>query len=778
MFGKKNQEKIEKLKEQVQQLRDHVPAEAVAFQRQCEEVLKAAGEMAGKWVVRDAELQGLQNSATRLSSLAQGITQLIRRAQAVAEQVRRLRESVSDDSESAFLIKKCDDWIRAVQDLGRDTEQDRHLQLDERRLLELENTVRNYARALELLTEAEKYCRELAPLDSALLKASLQKWKADFTAKGPSAQSLSELETLLEAPRREANKPPPPPRKPSESELQLRGVFDELRSWARVRNQRVNPALEDSYRRLSQTDSSSPEFQALRDNLASELKKLRDSTMSERSTKLQELRQDAGHYRRFCGENQELDERLERLSKNPADTPQNYQDWIVQYKSTDQFFLSIAQTKAEALAEGLSSCAAALEQRRQSMATGPLRRDVRNKIVALGASVGELNAANGQAAIREALRATDRIEKELAGLETQARQDLAKHDQRKSSLLGDIAGFSAAADACERPDLVAICGDLSNHLQVVESKSNDLDEMNVRLEQADGGLNGYIHTFVSECSLSLERQFDHCRDIHRAISTAMEALGESREPRFSRNKPQPATSAEVMRDYREWRELHQKYVERIQMLATKLKEAIGAGKAYLEQLVGKHGYLSPEQRHDAIELIRTLDEAASIQVEGADAVADFAFLANLLDRYNTFVHLVEGEREELRKAHVLLKDRLRKLNDEDFKRLFPEATERLSALVFGVDPDYPCGSTRKQLDLAFACLEVIETQSKRLVAEDMENAWIEAQASMRTPDKAKGEQLRAVLDEVREYAPQQMAPRPIRRRLFDCISQNGGINRA
>src|ERR1700694_5740149 len=181
MFGRQNKEKIEKWKEQVQQMREQVPAEAAAFHRQCEEIARSADEMLSKWILRDMEQwQNLQSRTGKLFSLSSGLTQLIRGGQNAAGSIRRLRETARNDQENAFIVEKCDEWMRTVAELGRDTEQERHLQLEERRLLELESSVRNYAKAMELLSQAARYSRELAPLDTALLRATLPTWKEDF----------------------------------------------------------------------------------------------------------------------------------------------------------------------------------------------------------------------------------------------------------------------------------------------------------------------------------------------------------------------------------------------------------------------------------------------------------------------------------------------------------------------------------------------------------------------------------------------------------------------
>lgn len=776
MLRRQNREPIEKLIEQVRQMRNDVPAEAGAFQRQCDALLTAASALLSKRIFRDSEqLQNLQKKVDRLSSLASGLTQLVRGAQGVAESVSRLRESAKNDEQNALIAEKCDEWMRTIQGLGRDIDQERLLRLDEIRLRELQNSVRNYTRAMELLAEAAKLSRHADDLDRASLNnAALPAWREDFRNKGPSVQSLAELEKLLEPLQHRSTQPSPAPSKLPDQVVQLRRVFEELRAWARVVNQRVIPALEDPYRRLAQGNTPPAELQELKEKLGAEVARSRALATAERAARLQELRQDAGHYRRFCGENQELDERLDSLAKNPADTPANYEQWMIQFRNTDLFFLGVAQTKEDALAQGLRAVAAGLEQRRQAVLARSLTRELRNKTIALGSTLGQLNAATGQVEIREALRASDRLDGEILDLETRSEQDFAARQRRQAFCQQGIEALRAAAAACEKPGLVAAAEELAEHARTEESK--DLDEIDQRLAQAEEELNRHTRTFLSECGLALDQIFNYCRDAHRAIAITVDALGAgAREPRFSGERPQPGTVSQIVGEFQLWKEQQKYYSARILELTPDLKQAIDAGKALLKQLAGKHGYFSPEQRHEAIELEQTMEAASSSPAASGDGLSRFAWLANLLDRYRSFTRLVEGEREELQKAHALLKERLSRFNAEEFKRFFPEEAERVSAFIFGVDPDHPRGSTRKQIDLASACLESLEAQAQRIAAEEMEEACAEAEILLRVPERSGDEQLRSALEEVREFSPLQLAPAPVRRRLLTrLVHKKGG----
>jgi hypothetical protein len=153
-------------------------------------------------------------------------------------------------------------------------------------------------------------------------------------------------------------------------------------------------------------------------------------------------------------------------------------------------------------------------------------------------------------------------------------------------------------------------------------------------------------------------------------------------------------------------------------------------------------------------------------------------MAALLDRYKTFVRLTEGEREELQRFHEALKARLRKFSEEDMKKIFPEAAERVSALIYGVDPEWPCGDARKQLELASHVLDLAQVQATRLAADELEQACVAAAVYLRTPRQRLAELVRSTVEEVGEYAPSQLAPASIRRRLLQYISMQGGPDRA
>jgi hypothetical protein len=777
MFGRYRKE-LENLKNHLEEMAADVPAEAVTFHRHCQSISNAVGELISKWFGTDTkQIERLKLRVEKLDALAGGLIELIRAGQKVAEQVSRLRENAKDSEERAFIIKRCDNWMSIINKLGKDVEHDRHLQLDQKEILKVKNAVHEHVRAVDLLEQAEKYCRTLGPLDTALLKATLPRWKEDFRTSGPNAKMLAELETLLEPLQRTPQPQKTPQQKTPEGIQPLRRIFAELRDWARVQRQEISPALQDSFRRLTQGDTLPSEIQGLQESLGRELQQLRATAGEERTEKLQQIRQDIDHYQRACGVNHDVEERIERLVGNPGDSPQNYEEWMTECQDTEQFLAGIAQARQEILSSYLQSRVGVLEQRRQELVERPLTRVLRTNTVSLGGTIGQLYGATGQMNIRQALRTADSVETKLAALERQAQEDISAYNRKRSTLLDRIAELKSGTAAFDKPPVAAACEDFKRRIDEEVGALNDLDEMNARLADMDAAVHSLAATFLAEATMLLKTLFDYCRNAHRAVSTATEALGKGpREPRLSRSQPLPASPVEAARDLDILEKLQQSYTHRIQSLSEEVELAVKTGRTHLVKLLGEAGYLSPEQRHEGTELVKDIEDP-SLLPAAADTLQHFEFLASLLDRYKTFIRLTEGEREELQKFHSALKDRLRKFGEEDFKKMFPEAAERASSLIYGVDPEWLCSDMRKQLELAAGVLHRVETQARRLAADELEKACAAAAVYLRTPQWRWAEQMRNALEEIGEHAPAQLAPASVRRRLLRYVSLPGGVGR-
>lgn len=777
MFGRKYQQRLDELDEQVQILQSEVPIEAQSFHRQCEGIRRSLREMGSKWIFsRDTEqLHRLETKVEKLAALSGELANLIRSRHDTAERVHRLRNVAAnlDTEEGRQVVQKCDEWIRTLDELGSDVDQNGHLQLDQSKAIDLQNEVHDYTITVDLLAKAETVVHST---DTPAVKEGILKSKEEFRNSGPSAQRLAELANLLEPIEHQAPQPVAPRTKSSED---LGRLFEEWREWARLLDNGLDSRLEDSYRRLNQMQSTLDDTQSLRQELSAELEKLRQRASSERLSRLKNLRQDVIHFRHACGDSGSMDASLQQLESNPANSFQNYQQWLDQYEDFDRMFSNIAQAREGALLEYLEKQRIRLEERRQSLIAGPISSASRLAVSALSGSIGQLRNTSGQMAIRAALRTTEELSEKMAEIEKQARQEVAAFDLRKSALLDKLKDLEGAATALDRPEVRDRCAALLRQVNQENIQSNDLDQKNILVDSAGKTLDALSQTFVENCCQLLEELFAYCREAHNAVATACESLGRVMpERKFSRMKPQLVAPGDAQRNCQMWIELRESYRGRMTELSGPLKQAAREAQGHLQRIMERQGYLSPQQRDQGAELVGDLSVSDSTQVDDKDPLSGFTSLATLLDRYKTFIRLVDGGREELQKSLDILKNRLRKFSEDNFSRLFPEAADRVSALVYGIDPDAVYVETKKPLNLAGKLLDAMELQARRLAAEELERACRDTEVYLRTPGQPRADELRSTLQEIQEFSPQRLAPSSLRRRLLQYLDLVGGNGRA
>lgn len=779
MFGKKHRRQLEELDERVEAMQSEVPEEAQAFHRQCESIRNSVHEMLSRWFFLDKDqLRKLEAKAEKLDALSSELTLLIHSGQEAAERVHRLRNmATSADTEIAQLVTaKCEDWIKAIQKLGSDIDHNSLLQLDRGKILELQNEIRDYSTVMELLEKAEAISHDLGPTESSALSAKLLKWKEEFRIWGSNAQRLAELAEIVKPLEHKVQAPPLPVPKAFDD---VNHLFEEWREWLRVLDEKRDSRLEESYRRMNQMQAAPSDTQELLHELSAELAKLRERATAERAHRLSELRQDAVHYRRACGDSDEMDSHLNQLESNPADTFQNYQQWINQYENVERMFSNLAQARVNVLSADLEKQRVALEQRRRGLIDGSPSSAVRTEATSLGASIADLSQAAGQLAIRAALRSAEQLKTKISEIEKQAKEESKVFDRRKSSLMAQIGDLKDAAKALEKHEIADQCTDLAERIPREDAQSNDLDEKNSLLAGAEAKFGALEKVFLQFCSQSLDELFEYCREAHSAVMTAAEGLGRAfPERKFSREKPRPVTTDDARRTCEKWRQLQTSYVERMRELAGPLLKAIQEAQTNLQKLTEQLGYLTPEQRDQADELISDLSGTNSTQPGNKDVLANFASSADALDRYQTFIRLVEGGKEELQRSLEALKNRLRKFSEENFKKLFPEAAERASALVYGINPNAVFVDTKQPLRMASELLGIMESQVRRLGAEELEEACAEAEVYLRTPGRPRAEELRNTLQEIQEFSPLQLAPSSLRRRLLQYLNLSGGAGHA
>ncbi|HEV2987200.1 MAG TPA: hypothetical protein VG759_02070 [Candidatus Angelobacter sp.] len=780
MFGRKYQQRLDELDEQVQIIQSEVPMEARSFQRQCDGIRRSLRELGSKWIFsRDTEqLHRLETKVDKLAALSGELTNLIRSRQETAERVHRLCNVAAnlDTEEGRQVMQRCDQWIRVLEGLGSDVDQSSHLQLDQSKALDLQNEVHDYASTVDLLAKAETLVHGLGSMDAPALQAGILKSKEEFRNFGPSAQRLSELANLLEPIERQVPQPPVPRTKTSED---LGRLFEEWREWTRVLDNGLDSKLEDSYRRLNQMQATADDTQSLLRELSAELEKLRQRASSERFSRLSDLRQDVIHFRRACGDNGSLDTSLEQLESNPANTFQNYQQWLNQYENFDRIFSNIAQARENVLSSHLEKQRAALEERRQSLIAGPLSSISRMAVGALGGPIAQLSKASGQMAIRAALRVAEQLSEKISEVGKQAREELAAFNLRKSTLLDKLKDLEGAATTLDMPAVRDQCAASLQQIDQENIQSNDLDQKNILLDGTGKTFDALLQTFLENCCQLLDELFAYCREAHNAVAMASEGLGRAvPERKFSRMKPPLMTPGDAQRNCQMWIQLRESYWKKMTELSGLLKQAAREAQGHLQKIMERPGYLSPGQLDQGAELIRDLSESDSTQTDDKDPLPGFTSLAILLDRYKTFIRLVEGGREELQKSLDILKNRLRKFSEDNFNRRFPEAAERVSALVYGIDPDTVYVETKKPLHLAGKLLDVMEAQGRRLAAEELENACRDAEVYLRTSGQPRADELRSTLQEIQEFSPHRLAPSSLRRRLLQYLDLVGGNGRA
>jgi hypothetical protein len=762
---------LERLKSELEQMQAEVPAEAVTFQRDCKTLLANIVDYSARWFVGVREIRPLEDRTEKLRAISLRLKTLVHRAQKAANDVAKVRENAAYSPELSFLLGRCDEWMRTIHELGRHVNQERHLQLDELKLLELENVVGKNVKSIELLGKAQNYCRTLPEMEVAVLKAMLPKWNAAFRQSGPTEQSLAELESLLDPLQKISPAvQPPASRAPIPSPLlwQSRRMFDELRAWGRELNRAINPSLDDSYRRMNQGEIPGTEAQEVLNQLVAEVENLRTEAAQERAGGMRQIRQDAGHFRRACGENTAVDQQIALLGNIPADTPQNYKVWKLRYQETNEFLFNIAKTREDSLSSYLKTRAADLEERRQRLALRLLSRKLRNGVVSLGGFIAELTDIGDELSLRKELRASDAVEEQLSVMEKQAAEELAAYRLRKSSLVSDLQELHQAASAFEQSELIAASSRLLEEAQEPDPEGGDLDAFLDQLASQVEQYDRLCANFLRASSSALMEIFDYCRQAHLALSRVDEALGrEAHERRFALEPPHPSTPGQAKQQLETWSGLRERYRNMMDGLMSEVVNAVASHQKQLEQFASdEEGYLTPEQRDQAGDLIASLEQCGSASAWGEEVLPHFTHLAGTLIRSHLFIRLIEGEREEVRKLHEELKSRLRRFREDESKNVFPDMADRISALVYGVDPQYLFSGARRQLEFAGNALNVIEQQAVRQVAEDLASACEQAVLILRNGDGRRNEALQTALDEVGEYAPQRLAPASVRRRLM------------
>lgn len=771
---------LKKLKLRMQEILSGVPEEAHAFHLASDEVLREVNILLSKRIplFYEASVKGLESSAERLLSMKGGLITLIRSTGELFTAVSQLRDKADNNEDrdvSSHVSKKCDEWKKAIDLLGRDVDGDQLLLLESESLSRFKTWVKDYTTAAALLAEANKYVRDLSPMDTAELQAALHGLKEDFFAHGPDDRWLSELSRLLEMPRKISRQPPPPPPKPPDKLRDIVRLYEDAREWARVLSRQLSRNLEDAYRLARGEPGQQADLDRLHRDIFAEREALHSIAQKERDVKLSALREDARNYGAACGYNAELGKRLQGLESNLANTPNNYLELVSSCEQGDQFLAGIAHAKEKELAAHLGGCVQRLEERVTRLGGFDLTDNVRCEVVSLVERTGKLNNPIGQRTIREYLRLASLIEKEVEVLERRASEDLAAYARLKSSLLERIADLERAVTAFGMQENATFGRGLSNEVSQQESQGN-LDDMLDRLEEIGRIVGEAENEFIAGCAPTLEEHFNFCREAHVALSVACASLGKGHQQgRFSSDKPQPRYPKDATNAYDEWTKRRAHYAEQLRELRPELEKAAKGAQGHFHQLIQTPGYFSPPQRHQAEEIMKSLDEfAAPAGLPDLDSLPGFTSLANVMNRYQTFIGPIEGEREEIDELHKTLIGRLRNFSEEDLEKRFEEAADRISALVYGINVHaQPSADVKRQLELADGLLTRVEICVRRQAAEELDNACAAADTYLRTAANPIRQELQSAVNHVNEFAPGELAPAPVRRRLLQYTDRLG-----
>jgi hypothetical protein len=198
-----------------------------------------------------------------------------------------------------------------------------------------------------------------------------------------------------------------------------------------------------------------------------------------------------------------------------------------------------------------------------------------------------------------------------------------------------------------------------------------------------------------------------------------------------------------------------------------MQTGLVAANKELETWLRTPGYLGVEDRDSALEWCA--DYLAHCELPLDSGLTDLGVKAGLLGRYKALSLRLEREAREVADMRQDSQLRLQRFSREEYGRFFPDLSQRVAALVYGVDlRSRQWASAREQLHEALRLLDGLEFQARRLVAQEVLQGREAIDRELhRSVDPARQKALQLLADSLDRHPRGELVPLALRRRLAD-----------
>jgi hypothetical protein len=768
MFGTESKRRLSSMQQQVQQMLAQVGTEAHEFQasltllkRDIDALLSQAFKLYDSRRVDRlaAKLAVLQATSRRMG-------EILRSAAAAKERAFSLRDDAGenlDPSIASPVASKCLAWVGALDGLLTNAARVQDLDAPLSELARIEAEIAQYEEAVRQLISASGLVEELGPARSAAFQAAFGDLRNELIATGPGPAWLAQMEKHLSVLRALADEPKPEPPALPETLHGSRRMLPTLRQWSHLLGA---PVLADADDRLQKIEDlvragKPAEVEELHRDLQEAIRKLEADAAERRQQKLTTLQEDAHYYEACCGDDPTLGKHLQDLAAIPADSPANYEDWKHRQEQASTYFISLARLRLNQLSDHLKNRIRKLEECVAEIRSKELSVEVASETSRVAGLLVGLRGVSELEAVLEGLRqvtseGASSLHCKIAELQVRARREWTQYEEMARRFYADGEQLRTASKA------TGISIDEGFLEAAVATKGAGLEVFWKRLSAAQEGLARQTRSFVQACQAGILADLDFARTAHAALTLVSTAL-----------PPVPDSMASVddvvqaAEQRRQAATLRADFERRVEAGEAVLQTALEQARQQVEALLATPGTLELEDRDGATgwldDLVVGLRSPADSTLVRATALAGF------LGRYQTLFGRFEKDEKDARRLWNELQIRVQRFSDEEFRRFFPEAAQRVSALAYGVNlQSRQWAQAKEQIAEAARILELLEAQARRLTALEVTQGRKALEKLLKkTIDAGKRKELQELKDLLNSTSPGQFVPLPLRRRLAE-----------
>ncbi|MDQ3280767.1 MAG: hypothetical protein M3Q69_05075 [Acidobacteriota bacterium] len=719
--------------------------------------------------VGDEVLARYRDRVRRLSDVAESLVTLVADAERLESEVRVLEDSLTpaDAELSAWMRGLCRDWIATLGRLGVTCDRTADLFAEQNVLATTEKAVRLHDEVLRELRAADEIVAKIGSVRTVALSGRLPEFRKRLYDKGAHLSWLAEFRALVEPLAAFAGRVDTPPPEVASLTHALR----EARGWSRQLDGEGAQELQALTARDITHGDFEPEPAELQTLLAQAnalCARLIARANELRAERLAALRLQMTDLRRACGPQTELDLELAELEAQPYDHPQLFREWMNDADAFVEHFHAIAQTHHGEIDRRLDEARERVEKMLDALDARPLSNEVRKNVTLLRRDLGQMPRDSGTRDMLQQLRRMAEAEQEVAALAARAEAELVEIDQRQRQLT--VRNEALQTEIARVKRLKIETHDLSDRIAALsdESVQVSLEERRRQIDELSGELDTVEAAFIDGCRRVLAERVAAIERIIRALRTAGVT---------DASAPSPAIDAATgLRDATEAvlaaRGQHDALMQRAHEIATELELQRQQAQDDLSAL--RSDDLGPADRELAAALMQEHEPEGL--PESRALLERIEWIAAVRDKCAMFFERLRMEEQSARERHAVLLARLRSFNDEQLRRFCPELADRVTALIYGI-PAHPrhWAAVHHQLDVAGELFDRVETQARRLAAEELEEATAvlrqrlggSSGASFRTTAQA-------LLDEVEVRKNESLAPVTLRLRVLGAANAAGG----